>query len=118
MTWETKDVLMLVAAIGGVAAAWGIAQTKVASIAAELREFKRDTQVSLRSQGERLGKIETFNVVTREVSKALGHGTPAMGTLVAAARAATAAAAANAAASGQVQQHVDGESSEDDHPRR
>lgn len=110
MTWETKDVLMLVAAIGGVAAAWGIAQTKVAAIAAELRELKRDTQASLRSQGERLGKIETATVVAREVAKLVGRGTPPLGLVVDHLR---------GQRSGQVQQAVDdGSSADDDEQRR
>lgn len=121
MAWETRDVMMLVVSIGGVAAAWGVAQSKVAALAAtvakleaaltaELRELKRDTGASLKDQGRRLGEIEVATKIAREIAKLQGRGTPALGTVFDRVR--------RGEQSGQVSQQVEDGSSSDDNEGR
>lgn len=84
--WETKDVLMIVLAVAGVAVTWGIVRTQVGTLGNELRELKRETKASLQKQGERIGELELAHKLARAIAQAAGKGTPVFGTIVSSAR--------------------------------
>lgn len=134
MTWETKDVLVMLVPLGAFLVAWGAFQARVAAVvsklgelgtalektqsqlAAEIKELKRDLQASQRDQGRRLGELETASKISRELAKMVGQGTPAFGTLIANLQ----RPPASGGGSGQVQRPVadGGSSDEDDDHRR
>lgn len=85
MTWETRDVLMILGAVVSAAVTIVAVRHQVATLtentrtqAAALLERFKALEESRDKLGERLGKLERIVAVNAAVSKA--YGTPALGT--------------------------------------